>query len=131
MIRRPPRSTRTDTLFPYTTRCRSAARRDERRLGELEGEVGCGQAVALERVLHEIREGGGGELACRDVHRHGGWGPVAQVLAPGDELAARVVEHPGADRNDEAGLIRYGRSEERRVGTECVSTGSYRRPPYI
>src|SRR3546814_8680582 len=23
-IRRPPRSTRTDTLFPYTTRCRSA-----------------------------------------------------------------------------------------------------------
>src|SRR3546814_5351097 len=25
MIRRPPRSTRTDTLFPYTTLCRSAA----------------------------------------------------------------------------------------------------------
>src|SRR3546814_1464511 len=25
MIRRPPRSTRTDTLFPYTTRFRSAA----------------------------------------------------------------------------------------------------------
>src|SRR3546814_18544460 len=27
MIRRPPRSTRTDTLFPYTTICRSHARR--------------------------------------------------------------------------------------------------------
>src|SRR3546814_1687003 len=27
MIRRPPRSTRTDTLFPYTTLCRSADRR--------------------------------------------------------------------------------------------------------
>src|SRR3546814_15607547 len=26
MIRRPPRSTRTDTLFPYTTLCRSAFR---------------------------------------------------------------------------------------------------------
>src|SRR3546814_16218281 len=26
MIRRPPRSTRTDTLFPYTTLCRSPAR---------------------------------------------------------------------------------------------------------
>src|SRR3546814_6710763 len=25
MIRRPPRSTRTDTLFPYTTLCRSGA----------------------------------------------------------------------------------------------------------
>src|SRR3546814_6503210 len=28
MIRRPPRSTRTDTLFPYTTLFRSAGRRD-------------------------------------------------------------------------------------------------------
>src|SRR3546814_2464443 len=27
MLRRPPRSTRTDTLFPYTTLCRSAAAR--------------------------------------------------------------------------------------------------------
>src|SRR3546814_3122766 len=27
MIRRPPRSTRTDTLFPYTTLCRSVQRR--------------------------------------------------------------------------------------------------------
>src|SRR3546814_5129390 len=27
MIRRPPRSTRTDTLFPYTTLCRSFAQR--------------------------------------------------------------------------------------------------------
>src|SRR3546814_15374553 len=28
MIRRPPRSTRTDTLFPYTTLCRSHGRLD-------------------------------------------------------------------------------------------------------
>src|SRR3546814_11638352 len=37
MIRRPPRSTRTDTLFPYTTLFRSRARvqvrQDRRRLG--------------------------------------------------------------------------------------------------
>src|SRR3546814_3566787 len=31
MIRRPPRSTRTDTLFPYTTLFRSRARRPTRR----------------------------------------------------------------------------------------------------
>src|SRR3546814_2258581 len=31
MIRRPPRSTRTDTLFPYTTLCRSPARFAARR----------------------------------------------------------------------------------------------------
>src|SRR3546814_3955696 len=30
MIRRPPRSTRTDTLFPYTTLFRSAGRADDR-----------------------------------------------------------------------------------------------------
>src|SRR3546814_9580041 len=29
MIRRPPRSTRTDTLFPYTTRFRSLSQRKE------------------------------------------------------------------------------------------------------
>src|SRR3546814_3422852 len=32
MIRRPPRSTRTDTLFPYTTLFRSPARNSDRRL---------------------------------------------------------------------------------------------------
>src|SRR3546814_10277924 len=31
MIRRPPRSTRTDTLFPYTTLFRSKIRGDQRR----------------------------------------------------------------------------------------------------
>src|SRR3546814_2332893 len=33
MIRRPPRSTRTDTLFPYTTRFRSAGDRAQRLAG--------------------------------------------------------------------------------------------------
>src|SRR3546814_5621835 len=52
MIRRPPRSTRTDTLFPYTTLFRSASVDDDARLaaylleaelrmdaGDLEGEL--------------------------------------------------------------------------------------------
>src|SRR3546814_14478008 len=40
MIRRPPRSTRTDTLFPYTTLCRSIRR-------------GCSQeSIDLPRQLH-------------------------------------------------------------------------------
>src|SRR3546814_3453268 len=34
MIRRPPRSTRTDTLFPYTTLFRSAVRPTDRRFPE-------------------------------------------------------------------------------------------------
>src|SRR3546814_17460873 len=33
MIRRPPRSTRTDTLFPYTTLCRSQGAEHDRTVG--------------------------------------------------------------------------------------------------
>src|SRR3546814_13208848 len=40
MIRRPPRSTRTDTLFPYTTLFRSY--RDDDRGGERQEEFGAG-----------------------------------------------------------------------------------------
>src|SRR3546814_2538677 len=42
MIRRPPRSTRTDTLFPYTTLFRSTRRssRSARRCGAQRGEGG-------------------------------------------------------------------------------------------
>src|SRR3546814_10955012 len=36
MIRRPPRSTRTDTLFPYTTLFRSARRLARDHLGDIE-----------------------------------------------------------------------------------------------
>src|SRR3546814_6391092 len=40
MIRRPPRSTRTDTLFPYTTLFRSRASRRRRRLTRVPGAAG-------------------------------------------------------------------------------------------
>src|SRR3546814_5408481 len=45
MIRRPPRATRTDTLFPYTTLFRS---RERRRRGDLRG--GGRPAAGLSRV---------------------------------------------------------------------------------
>src|SRR3546814_15638190 len=37
MIRRPPRSTRTDTLFPYTTLFRSVRRRNRSGVEDIEG----------------------------------------------------------------------------------------------
>src|SRR3546814_11416442 len=49
MIRRPPRSTRTDTLFPYTTLFRSAASQD-RHTAFLNGPVDR-QTVALDRIM--------------------------------------------------------------------------------
>src|SRR3546814_20425365 len=64
MIRRPPRSTRTDTLFPYTTLFRSARGREvregQRAGGEVRGRRGgqVGRAVGLQR--HGERGVGGG-----------------------------------------------------------------------
>src|SRR3546814_19854290 len=46
MIRRPPRSTRTDTLFPYTTLCRSPAANASRAGAECRA---CGAGSAGER----------------------------------------------------------------------------------
>src|SRR3546814_16146701 len=61
MIRRPPRSTRTDTLFPYTTLFRSADRdqpQDDRALARVlpDPSGGRGHAVDLDRLqLVDVR----------------------------------------------------------------------------
>src|SRR3546814_18391639 len=54
MIRRPPRSTRTDTLFPYTTLFRS-------------GRVGLGRAVGLLHLEDERHQRLGDEAATMDA----------------------------------------------------------------
>src|SRR3546814_11248870 len=70
MIRRPPRSTRTDTLFPYTTLFRSQARRLDGALHHQQ------QAVRLERLLDEVvgaqLDGvdGGLDVAVAGDHHH-------------------------------------------------------------
>src|SRR3546814_10108705 len=65
MIRRPPRSTRTDTLFPYTTLFRSEADRECRAGAHLQeaGEAG-------------RRRAGGGEHRCIQDEEAGGRGPA-------------------------------------------------------
>src|SRR3546814_16007792 len=88
MIRRPPRSTRTDTLFPYTTLFRS----DHVRAGGVD----------------QLR-GFGGYL----TH------PVTEEFEGGQHGATAV-----------RGTQNAKRSEERRVGKECVSTCRSRWSPY-
>src|SRR3546814_4505617 len=46
MLRRPPRTTRTDTLLPYTTRCRSGVPGDDVEVAEVSLE----QRIVAERV---------------------------------------------------------------------------------
>src|SRR3546814_19673266 len=60
MLRRPPRSTRTDTLFPYTTLFRSVGAGVQARL---QLEALC-LVRPLERALVWSRDGGGKAEAC-------------------------------------------------------------------
>src|SRR3546814_5551512 len=56
MIRRPPRSTRTDTLFPYTTLFRSQLHRPGRRLDHPGAHL-AGAPAGRRRVLHPEGDG--------------------------------------------------------------------------
>src|SRR3546814_5495220 len=71
MIRRPPRSTRTDTLFPYTTLFRSVVGDDELQHLAL-GDLGGGAAQDAEHLQragldHQLERAGEQEVA--DQHR--------------------------------------------------------------
>src|SRR3546814_16426568 len=127
MIQRPPRSTDTDTLLPYTTLFRSEACgdvevREFRRLAE---EV----AVVGGEALRPVEEGvDAGALQDRHPLHHGlqHRGEVVDVLRElvEAEVLRDAVEAPGLGHRLE------GRSEERRVGKECVSTCRSRWSPY-
>src|SRR3546814_17552456 len=103
MIRRPPRSTRTDTLFPYTTLFRSEARHG-RTLAEAAAISG---ALTL---LTNIVMAWNTHAMQRAIDRR-----------PDGSFPERHLAHiaPVAHR-----------SEARRVGEECVSTFRSRRSPY-
>src|SRR3546814_20715701 len=109
MIRLPPRSTRTDTLFPYTTlfrstRCRGAATRrpdtPSCRLGM--------EPPSSTRTGRLVRNFEG--LFMR------------KTLIGLGSLAIALAATPATAQDD--------RSEERRVGKECVSTCRARWSPY-
>src|SRR3546814_15338003 len=116
MIRRPPRSTRTDTLFPYTTLFRSAvpARRRKaghgrvslcrRRPAPLEGEI---DAQVLGVVISDCPPA---EDDCRRLHEK-------RAMAASSR---RSDEEPRLRPTGRRG--RTSRSEESRVGKGCGST---------
>src|SRR3546814_18515618 len=119
MIRRPPRSTRTDTLFPYTTLFRSAQEYCDR------------HDLSVVRIFSDGQSGRTDERrAFQEMERF--------VLDPRNEVNAVVVyAYSRFYRNflesekkiaalEDKGI---NRSEERRVGKECVSTCRYRGAP--
>src|SRR3546814_1624838 len=72
MIRRPPRSTRTDTLFPYTTLFRSVG--DQFQVASVVAHDGGSLVELLRRHRHgvqDVAETGGGEICCLGQGRDG------------------------------------------------------------
>src|SRR3546814_7717909 len=71
MIRRPPRSTRTDTLVPYTTLFRSSDRGGAERIFALGAQPGGRAARRLPRARHRLRRllAGGARLPGRRDRR--------------------------------------------------------------
>src|SRR3546814_10689055 len=94
MIRRPPRSTRTDTLFPYTTLFRSDA-----------------HALVGQPHMHGVGGGGGVHGYRLDAHlAAGAMDPERDLAAVGDQ---DLLEHwhltpgpPGSGRTRPAGRCR-------------------------
>src|SRR3546814_15297363 len=111
MIRRPPRSTRTDTLFPDTTLFRSFSRELSPWLLPLrrQGEAGRGYPR-----LAAMPAG----TPPQPSPAFAGEGAKSSRLKP--LLQARLAATLGKHAEPQT------RSEERRVGKECVSTGSSR-----
>src|SRR3546814_17229396 len=100
MVRRPPRSTRTDTLLPYTTLVRSGAQLEDLRLGLVRQALGVG-LIALPGLLAAVGEAG------IDVMRLDQQRPelrAAPLVAAGSQRAQLVAVIALPARNDVAAL---------------------------
>src|SRR3546814_17263117 len=120
MIRRPPVSTRTSTLLHNTSLFRSGAapRLDG---GILRGPEGIGIAeiaILAKQVRDDARRALGVEQGVLDRDRLPAEQPCLQLVAGRDISIGIVVERQPCAL---LALARH-RSEERRVGKECVST---------
>src|SRR3546814_13562450 len=100
MFRRPPRSTRTDTLFPYTTLFRSIATAAVAILDNVSIHASAQEATSCLVVTPQSRSG------------------FDPRLRAGGDLATI-----------KAASVAPTRSEESRVGKECVGTCRSRWPP--
>src|SRR3546814_11655717 len=123
MIRRPPRFTRTDTLFPYTTLFRSpsyrrhaepvrAVRRARRWLGRRAGRD-------LERAAEGRRRHGADRRVARRAFRHRSAGATAFAAGPGTRRTALRGRHlplPLTTRRTGTGRLQPARRAPRNRG---------------
>src|SRR3546814_1704731 len=127
MIRRPPRSTRTDTLFPYTTLFRSHARALRVRLAEQEITIAMHEGhrhAAVGQGLQPLGHEGAGFRGI--VVADPGFEQVAedvQRLCAARLAVEEVAEQPG-DLRPRGGQVQ-GRSEEHTSELQSLMRPSY------
>src|SRR3546814_15867139 len=91
MILRPPRSTRTDTLFPYTTLFRS-------RIADLVGSVECQR-----RIVDDIaRDAAGRASTAKLEHARSDGGDARIAVVSGEDNGARPKLVDAADAGNQA-----------------------------
>src|SRR3546814_18814078 len=120
MIRRPPRSTRTDTLFPYTTLFRSNAAHND-----LPGAQFHAADLAPDLSGHAWMRAGFDRLLL-DPPRSGADVVLKQLPLKGLKRIVYVSCHLASLARDAGYLVR---SEERRGGTEWGKTRKSRWDP--
>src|SRR3546814_19350470 len=122
MIRRPPRSTRTATLFPYTTLFRSCPAPDQPVQVPVAG--GAVEPVAAAVLVFDAEV-----VARRGVGLFQVAAPPLAEQALGAFGAHHLMQH-AAPAELRGRIVGQQRAEERRVGKEWVSTCRSRREPY-
>src|SRR3546814_11829587 len=116
MIRRPPRTTRTATLFPYTTLFRSSGSNDRAVIGFLRALRLCGHRANIVARKADDR------ILSSDFRDDVKWvRPTHSLSLDVFYESVRRVRSVG-ETNSLVVLPSSERSEERRVGKECVST---------
>src|SRR3546814_16068481 len=117
MIRRPPRSTRTDTLFPYTTLFRSIAIGIDARDGRVAVEGWAETAeITAEALALKFEDAGAAAIVFTDIDRDGALqGPnLAATAALARRLSTPVIASGGVSSPDDlralAGLAGPGLS---------------------
>src|SRR3546814_14008754 len=124
MIRRPPRSTRTDTLFPYTTLFRSRAVRGGDICGDVD-DADAGERLAAGGALRFLRHESLSMMPaefrhCCGVLREGALYRERDADAP--QPAQPLYKAIMSGHISVESVPAIARSEERSVGKACVST---------
>src|SRR3546814_11789850 len=132
MIPRPPRSTRTDTLFPYTTLFRSLCWAGGLSITrQMRGSEGALTILIWSTIAGLVAIAPLGIADWRDPTL-GEWAFLAAIAVchvAGQYLTIRAFMLASASLLAPFSYSTLLRSEDRRGGKECVSKGSYRWSP--